>query len=121
MNRPLVTQIHVLADDESLGLFVRQDGCSRGLGLSHDVGGPRVVQKTVMDAARVPRIHPVGSSKRRVANQRVSPAVVVTGVVMSPVMILLPDQVNYRPRAYEWYLYEARGYVFWRVQLTLAQ
>lgn len=89
MDRPLVTQVDIVADGESLGVLVRQDGRTCGAWLPHYVHRPWFVQEAVVDAAGIPRVDTLRATERGVTDEGVAAAVVVTRVIMGAVMILL--------------------------------
>lgn len=89
MDRTLVAQVDILADDESLGVFIGQDGPTSGPRLSHNVHSPWVVQEAVMYAAGIPGVDALGTTERGVTNEGVAPAVVVTSIIMGAIMIFL--------------------------------
>ncbi len=89
MHRPLVTEVDVRADCQALRVLVRQDGGARRARLAHHVGRARVVEEAVVDAARVPRVDALRPAERRVAHQRVPPAVVVARLEVCAAVVLL--------------------------------
>lgn len=84
-----MTEVHILADDKTLCVFIRQDSSSGGFRFTNDVDSPNVIEEAVVDAARVPCINTVGSAERSIAHERVSSAVIVVGSVVRSVVVLL--------------------------------
>ena len=89
MHRPLVSEIDILANCESLRVLVGQDGRPGGLGLTDSISGPGIVQEDIVDTARVPGIYAVCTSEAGIADERVTAAVVVSGIVVRAIVILL--------------------------------
>lgn len=89
MHRPLVAQVDIFADDESLGVFIGQNGPTCGPRLPHNVHGTWLVQEAVMDAAGIPGVDALRATERGVTNEGVAPAVVVPGIIMGAIMIFL--------------------------------
>lgn len=84
-----MSKIDVLANCESLRVFVGQDSRAGGLGLADSIGGPGIVQEYIVDAARVPGIHAVCTSETGIADERVTAAIIISSIVVGAVMILL--------------------------------
>ena len=77
VHRPLMAQVHILANGQTLRVLIAQDDGARGLGLAHDIRRARIVQEAKVDAARVPRADTVRAAQRGVAHERMPAAVVV--------------------------------------------
>lgn len=84
-----MAQVYIFANGEALGVLVGQDDGARGFGLADDVGGSRVVQEAVVDAARIPCVDALRAAERCVADQRMAPSIVVAGIVMRSVVVFL--------------------------------
>jgi hypothetical protein len=84
-----MSEVDVLADGETLGILIRQNNGTGGLGLTDHIGCAWVVQEAVVDAAGVPGIHAMGASEARIADERVTSAIIVSGVVVGAVVVLL--------------------------------
>lgn len=50
MHRSLVSQVHVLTNSETLGVFVRKDCGAGSFGLADNVDSAHVVQEAVVNA-----------------------------------------------------------------------
>lgn len=85
----LVPEVDVLADRQPDRVLVRQDRAARRPRLAHHARRPHLVQEAVVDAARIPRVDAVRAPERRVADERVPPAVVVVRSVVRAVVVLL--------------------------------
>lgn len=107
-------QIHILSNDQPLGILIRENRAPRSLRLSHNVGRAWVVEKAVVDAARVPGVDALGPAERGVADERVPAAVVVACIVVGAEMVFLQGG-----RGVSWFLGDCRGCE--RGLLTLAQ
>ena len=67
MHTPLMAQIHILANRQTLAILIAEDRAASGFGLADDVGGARVVEEAVVDAAAVPGVDALGASEGGVA------------------------------------------------------
>lgn len=84
-----MSEVDVLANGKALRVLVGENCRAGGLGLAHGIGGSRVVQEDVVNAAGVPSVHAVSASEARVADERVATAIVVSGIVVRSVVVLL--------------------------------
>ena len=67
MHTPLVPQIHILANRQTLTILIAEDGSACGFRLADHVGGARIVEEAVVDAAAVPGVDALGPSEGGVA------------------------------------------------------
>lgn len=63
MNGSLVTQINILSNCQALGVFVGKDDGPIGFWFSDHVGGARVVEEAIVNAAGVPGIDSLRASE----------------------------------------------------------
>jgi len=68
MDGSLVTQINVLSNCQTLGIFVGEDDGPGGFGFSHHVGGSGVVKEAIVNTTGIPGIDTLCASERRVSN-----------------------------------------------------
>lgn len=89
MYRPLMTQVNVLCNDETLRVLIGENGCASRLWLTHNVLRSRVVEEAVVNAARIPCVDTLRTAERSIAHEGVASAVVMSSVVVRAVMVLL--------------------------------
>jgi hypothetical protein len=89
MHRALVSQINVRANRKTLGILIRQDDGARSARLAHDICCSWVVKEAVVNTARVPSVHTLGTTERGITDERVATTVIVTSIVVSTVVVLL--------------------------------
>jgi hypothetical protein len=89
MHGALVAKIHILANRETLGVFIGEDDFAGCFGLADGICGAWIVEEDVVDAARVPGVDAFGATEGGVTDEGVAAAVVVAGVVVGAVVVFL--------------------------------
>lgn len=84
-----MAQIHVFLHRQAMRILIRQNSGIRGLGFPNNAHRPRLIQENIMDQARPPRVDSVCAADAGLADERMPPTVIVSGIVVCSVVVLL--------------------------------
>lgn len=89
MHTPLMAQIDIFPNRQSLAILITEDRATSGFRLADDVGGAWIVEEAVVDAGGVPGVYAFGAAESGVAYEGVAAAVVGRGGVVCAVVVFL--------------------------------
>lgn len=68
MHTPLVSQINIFTNRQTLRILITQNDFARGLWFTDGIGGARIIEENEVDAGRVPGIYAFGAAEGGVAD-----------------------------------------------------